>query len=69
MFGGRGPPGRRIVLYLILLAPLVALGLLVTMSSLERWHETHEQGVPETWPLVSPASLPMERGDSGTSAP
>jgi hypothetical protein len=56
-------------LYLILLAPLVALGLLVTMSSLERWHETHEQGVPETWPLVSPARLPMERGDSGTSAP
>jgi hypothetical protein len=27
------------VLYLILLAPLGALGLLVGMSSLERWHD------------------------------
>jgi hypothetical protein len=65
MFGGLGPPGRRrIVLYLILLAPLAALGLLVTMSSLERWHDTHEQGGPAIIPLVSPATLPMERGSS-----
>ena len=61
LFGGLGPPGRRRnVLYLILLAPLAALGLLVTMSSLERWHDTHEQGNPDMSPLASPATLPMD---------
>jgi hypothetical protein len=55
MFGGLGPPGRRRnVLYLILLAPLAALGLLVAMSSLERWHDTHEQGGPEEAEAVTP---------------
>lgn len=43
--------------YLILLAPVGAIALLVTMSSLERWQEINTHGREK-----APAIQPIERG-------
>jgi hypothetical protein len=51
------------VAYLLLLAPVVAMALLVTMSSLERWQETDVNG-HHVAPVMAPAPLPIRRGDT-----
>jgi hypothetical protein len=39
------------------------MALLVAMSSLEHWQETDAHG-PQPAPVMVPATLPMERGDT-----
>jgi hypothetical protein len=41
------------VAYLLLLAPVVAIALLVTMSSIERWQETEVHGT-QLAPVMEP---------------
>ena len=49
--------------YLLLLAPVVAMALLVAMSSIERWQDTDVHST-QVAPAQLPAPLPHGRGDT-----
>jgi hypothetical protein len=51
------------VVYLLLLAPVVAMALVGAMSSIERWQETDVHATLVA-PAMVPAPLPIGRGDT-----